>query len=300
MFSIYNIYNIFFKLITIWLLIDCINGFLLSNNIGVPISQLYKIGILCILFIGLIKIRQGIPHIYMIISYSTILILHISCNIIMPELGLTLNHLMKFINTILIYIFVKEYVKANPQDAYNKINNILIINTFILVTNILLGLFGFGYSAYIEGLGYRGFFYAGNELSGLMTLLFPYILYKTGETYSYKSPKYIFSVILFLITAALLGTKTSLLMILLTIIILPNLSIKLSKLYKLILPLCFVLTTISVGVYFLLNYLGLMERWIYFTRKEVLKLYYFLEGQIFGQKKKILYSTLVYGKNFLD
>lgn len=265
--SVYDIYNILFYIMNFWLLIDCINGFFLANHIGIPLSQIYKIIILGILFIGLAKLKGGISYICIILLYLAVLITHLAINIIKPTIGITLNHIMKFLTTILIYTFIVEYVKVNPYNTYPLIKKILTINTIILVINILLGLLGFGYSAYVEGLGYRGFFYAGNELSGLMTILFPYMLYQTGERYSYKSLKYISSAILFLITAALLGTKTSLLMILLAIIVLPNLSIKLSKLHKLILPLSFVLIIISISIYYLLDYLGLMERWVYFYDK---------------------------------
>jgi len=295
MFTLEKIQNLSLNLFCIWLFVDCINGFLLTNSIGIPISQLYKIIILGLLSITLLKQDKGLYHIYIILGYIIILILHLSINSVNPQLGKTLNHIMRFLMTIMIYFSIKNYAINNSLKTYIHINKVFTINSYVLVINILLGLVGIGYSSYAEGLGYKGFFYAGNEISGLMIIIFPFILYKMGECYSYRSHKYIGTAIIFLTTAALLGTKTSILHILITIVVLPNLDFKHKNITKIILGVSIGLFILLGGFYILLDNLGLIERWIYFYEKGGVENLIFSGRTEFWneEKKTILNSNLV-------
>lgn len=295
MFTLEKIQNLLFNLFCIWLLIDCINGYLLTNSIGIPLSQLYKIIILVILSIALLKQNKGLYHIYIILGYIIVLILHLSINSINPQLDITLNHIMRLLMTIMIYFSLKDYAINNPSKTYIYLNKVFTINSYVLVINILLGLVGIGYTSYSEGLGYKGFFYAGNEISGLIATIFPFILYKTGENNSYKSIKYICTATIFLITAALLGTKTSILHILITIMILPNLNFKRKNATKIIFGISIGLFILLGGFYILLDNLGLIERWTYFYERGGIE-HLIFSGRIEfwnEEKKTILNSSLI-------
>lgn len=255
---------IFFNLVSIWLIIDAINGFCLTTGIDIPLSPIYKITIMLIVTLGLTFYKKGIVTILNIYIYIGILFLHLILNIRMPMIGETMNHLFRFILIILIYSYAKILIQKNSQYVYHRISKIFNINTCVLIINILVGLFGLGYSAYVEGLGYRGFFYAGNELSGLIIVLFPFLLYKVGEKYSYHNIRYLSTVFLCLITATLLGTKTGLLAVIISIIIIPNLTISRKKAFKIVPIILLGTMTIIYALYLALDSLGMVERWTYF------------------------------------
>ena len=217
-----------------------------------------------IVTLGLTFYKKGIVTILNIYIYIGILFLHLILNIRMPMIGETMNHLFRFILIILIYSYAKILIQKNSQYVYHRISKIFNINTCVLIINILVGLFGLGYSAYVEGLGYRGFFYAGNELSGLIIVLFPFLLYKVGEKYSYHNIRYLSTVFLCLITATLLGTKTGLLAVIISIIIIPNLTISRKKAFKIVPIILLGTMTIIYALYLALDSLGMVERWTYF------------------------------------
>ena len=214
---------IFFNLALIWLIIDAINGFFMASGINIPISPLFKIFIMFLLTLGLFKQRGGIELVWFIAIYVTYLIVHLLFNTASPQLGVTVNHLFRFIISILIYFFVVKYTQLYPSWSYQSIKKIFKISTIVVVVNVLIGLLGLGYSAYKQGDGFRGYFNAGNELSGVVMILFPFILYTLGLKYGIKTIKYICVTLLLLTTVALMGTKTALLVMLFTIPIIPQL-----------------------------------------------------------------------------
>lgn len=254
----------FFNLVSVWLIIDAINGFFLNNGMAVPLSPIYKIIVMAIVTIGLSYFKTGVITILNIYLYIGILFLHLVLNVRMPMIGETMNYLFRFILIILIYTYVKYLIKKNGPYVYHKISKIFNINLWVLIVNIFIGLLGLGYSSYVEGLGFRGFFYAGNELSGLIIILLPFFLYQTGEKYSYKNIHYIGATFLCLATAALLGTKTGLLAVIISLIVIPNLSISLKKLFKIIPVIGIFLCVICYILYHVLDSMGMIERWIYF------------------------------------
>lgn len=254
----------FFNLVSIWLIIDAINGFFLNNGIAIPLSPLYKIIVMIIVTIGLTSFRNGVITILNIYLYISIFFLHMVLNIRMPMIGETMNYLFRFILIILIYTYVKNLVQKNYEEIYHRISKIFNINLWVLIVNIFIGLLGLGYSAYVEGLGFRGFFYAGNELSGIIIVLLPFFLYQIGEKHSYHDLHYIGAAFLCLATATLLGTKTGLLAVIISLIVIPNLSISYKKLIKIIPIISIFLCFICYVLYSVLDSLGMVERWIYF------------------------------------
>ena len=287
---------IFFKLSIFWLIIDCFNGFFIANGINIPISQLYKLFISGLLIIGLLIIQKGIQLVSFIFLYINILILHLSINTLSPQLGTTINHLFRLILSVIIYFFIIKYTKQAPIWSYNSINKIFNVSTIVVVINILAGLWGFGYSAYYKGeTGLRGYFNAGNELSGVVMILFPYILYKTGLSYGLKSKRYIGTLLILLTTVALMGTKTALLVMLLTIPIIPQLFKKKTNVVKLALYFCITISILGIILYHVLDSFGLLNRWLWFYEKGGLERLIFSGRDEFWQEEKIEF----YNGNFL-
>jgi hypothetical protein len=79
---------------------------------------------------------------------------------------------------ILIFLFIKNntYLRANPE----VIQKVIYINTAVLLVNIFLSYFGIGFSNYTgaQNFGGTGFFYAGNEVAGLLLVMYAIVLFQ--------------------------------------------------------------------------------------------------------------------------
>lgn len=279
--------SLFFKLSLIWLTIDAINGFFMANGINIPISPLFKIFIMALLTIGLLKQNNGIKLVWLIAIYATYLVIHLTLNTVSPQLGTTINHLFRFIISVLIYFFVVKYTKQYPEWSYRSIKKIFKISTIVVVVNVLIGLLGLGYSAYGGNIGNKGFFYAGNELSGVVMILFPFMLYTLGMKYGTKNIKYIGITLLLLTTVALMGTKTALLVMLFTIPIIPQLYKKKINLAKISIILILSVSILVVILYYILDYYGMMDRWIWFYERGGVEEIIFSGRDKFWEKEKM-------------
>lgn len=279
--------SLFFKLALIWLIIDAINGFFMASNINIPISPLFKIFIIVILSLGLLKLKGGIKLVIFITLYVGYLLIHLSLNTSSPQLGTTVNHLFRFIISVLIYFFVVKYVKIAPYWSYQSIKKIMGVSTIVVVVNVLIGLLGLGYSAYTQGDGFRGYFNAGNELSGVVIILFPFTLFTLGFKYGVFNFKYICVALLLLTTVALMGTKTALLVMLFTIPIIPQLYKVKINIVKISATLIISILILVFLLYYILNYYGMMDRWLFFYDKGGVEQIIFSGRNNFWKEEKI-------------
>jgi len=138
---------------------------------------------------------------------------------------------------------------------------------------VILGLLGLNLRI-TEGTAtnYFGFFYAGNEISGVIILLCSYIIFRSyHEQWKYKWLLFF----LLIATAFMFGTKASIFGVLILCIFIPQITIfkKIKtvryKLHKLIL---FTLASLFV-LYFGWKYIvssGIWDRWVWFYRKNEL------------------------------
>ena len=137
-----NFCSLFFTLSLFWLIIDCFNGFCIANGINLPISQLFKLFLSLLLILGILKIRNGIILVGLIFFYIAFLSLHLLLNVSSPQIGTTINHLFRFIISVLIYFFINKYTKRYPTWSYKSIRRILDISSIVVILNIIAGLFG--------------------------------------------------------------------------------------------------------------------------------------------------------------
>ena len=259
----------------------------MASGINIPISPLFKIFIMFLLALGLLKQRGGIEFVWFIAIYVTYLIVHLTLNTVSPQLGTTVNHLFRFIISVLIYFFVVKYTQLYPSWSYHSINKIFKVSTIVVVVNVLIGLLGLGYSAYGGNIGNKGYFNAGNELSGVVMILFPFILYTFGLKYGTKNFKYISTTILLLITVALMGTKTALLVMLFTIPIIPQLYKKRTNFVKIGNILIISVSILSIILYHILDYYGMMDRWLWIYERGGIEQIIFSGRDKFWQEEKM-------------
>ena len=200
------------------LLVDSLNGFLIQNNIPIPVSLLYKN-----LFIGFVLIRvlrqqKEMTDIYLILLYVAVLVFSYGFHASGLALGPTLVHLIKFLTTIILYKYFKNLITEHGWPVFPYLSRIFVINGVVLMGSILLGPFGLGYRQYGESFSFRGFFYAGNELSGAFLIIAPFLLYLFLYTRKKITNYYYLLCILLMAVGVLIGTKTGLIAIFLSII----------------------------------------------------------------------------------
>lgn len=193
-------------LFTIWLVIDNITGFFINSGRSLPISQFFKLFILLLLVYRLSLYQKQFTILYCILVYISSYILHLI--FIDESIPISLLHLSKLLLSIIIYMYFTKYSKICDDSVFiKKANTILYVSFIIISVNIGIGIFGIGYHTYPdEKIGYKGFFFAGNEIGGLSVVIFPYILYRVYEKYNWS--KYILTSLACVSLSILLGTKT--------------------------------------------------------------------------------------------
>ena len=106
----------------------------------------------------------------------------------------------------IIYIYIQEIYIKKKGKIY--IERIIKVNIFVLCINLLLGLIGYGENTYDDGgFGIKGFFYDGNALGALIFCIFVYF-YLTRKKNKLLT-------IFFIIIGIIIGTKVSILGIML-------------------------------------------------------------------------------------
>lgn len=113
---------------------------------------------------------------------------------------------------IFIINFFDEY-KLKP----NKILKILLINLFTYSLIILIAnLTGTAFVTYESGFGNTGWFYSGNEISNILTILFPIVIILVDKYKSYFILLFLIPIVFVMI---IIGTKTSYVGLIFTLVI---------------------------------------------------------------------------------
>lgn len=208
------------KLIYLFLLIqpilDLITSVMTRFEIGfISIGVVFRgIFILCmiiyLLFFCNTKYKKvSIFYVFLLMIYFGLYF------IIKPEL---LNNFSFFINDF-IYLFKYMYFLIlfitlfnfyiQYELEYKKIIKIFIVNLLVFSVLIIVPyLTNTSFSSYAlnKGDGVVGWFYAANDISNILILLFPFILYKLDKKINFK---YILFSILVIFSCLLIGTKVA-------------------------------------------------------------------------------------------
>lgn len=116
---------------------------------------------------------------------------------------------------IVAYGLIESYKVAKFSDK--AIRYFYIITIVVFSANVSLGFFGVGFMSY-GTYGFKGFFYSGNSMSGIVAIISVYVL---NRTYKVNKRMYIASFLLLLYLAYLIGTKSGILSVLIAAFILP-------------------------------------------------------------------------------
>ena len=254
-------------------IVDTINGFFLNKGMESPIGIIFKAFILLVAF----KILCASPRFKGLLFFTVIYIPAFLLLVILntdSQIGPTINHLLKFVNVVIIY-YAAVVVFKSESIQEKDIQVIFYINSIVLLLNIYSGLLGVGYYAYGEGWGCKGFMYAHNEMSGMQAVLYGVSYYFIYNRYVTKKIILLVVNLFFLIAALLVTTKAGILLVLISLILVPFVHmkygifrsfLKMSKI-KLIVLLS-IICVISYCGYALLEYSGAIDRWTYFFDKD--------------------------------
>ncbi|WP_222116022.1 O-antigen ligase family protein [Algoriphagus algorifonticola] len=158
-----------------YLLVDCFNGLLMRIGIGISISQLYKIGLLA----GMLLFLLGRRPIAFLAAFGLILFFLIPLLFKSLLSGDTSTFVGNFGYNLKLILFPVSFLFFSNLElsrenlkAYWK--SFAWFNFILIAFNIFLGVLGVGYSQYDspegQGIGGRGFFFAGNEVAGIFLL----------------------------------------------------------------------------------------------------------------------------------
>ena len=203
--------------------VDMINGILLMNGINLPVSfgQFYKLVIiLCLLIRFLFTVRLLISTLiitFLLLIPSIYQILHD------PEgssVFLDLIKVTKYITPFICFLFFVNAFKHSRDKIYPLSLSLVKASYLILILNIFVKYIGLGYPAYKNGgMGSKGFFYAGNEISALLIILCSIIAFQLWNKELKK--RYFLFLVLNLLAGLTISSKTAILGILLVFFIIP-------------------------------------------------------------------------------
>ena len=208
-------------------IIDLINGFVIDEIGVLPISlgQIYRI--MFILFAGILIVKYSnkqekmffsIITYYFIISALVRFYLNNNIKLVFDDI-INLSKLLLIIMIIIsgkILIRKKEIKKRDLQ-------KIIEFNGYVvIVTLIICKIFNLGNYAYLDGVGFKGYFYSNNEVSIVLSLIF---IYKWEEIYKQIINKNrvkfsnFFILLLIISSAVIIGAKTVYLVFVITLIL---------------------------------------------------------------------------------
>lgn len=192
--------------------VDVITGAMLLSGRGIGISSLYK-GVL--VFLCIFRLMLGMSRggwIWTTLFGGTIIL---NLTNVYFESGIKGvlydgNILLKLITPIcLIGVFAHMRSRDYRRVRCWTYRIIQFYRVFFPLSLIIPKLLGVGYRTYSYGVGYKGFYYAGNDISIVMVVI---AIWNIRELMKHPKKKDIFLSILSLVALLLLGTKTAWLM----------------------------------------------------------------------------------------
>ncbi len=193
--------------------IDMINGYLLREvevSPAISLSQLYKIILLGFFFIRINTSEKVLVFlVFLLLLTPTFYQLFKSFNIQLVFIDTV--KIVKYLGSVLAFFYFRS-IFIYKGYLLKWIYKWMIFSFFILVLNIFLRLFGLGFPMYaydVVEIGSKGYFYAGNEVSGVLLILSSFLMY----WYQLFDKKMLFILvgILSVITGLYLASKTAIL-----------------------------------------------------------------------------------------
>jgi len=270
-----------FLLLAGTLFIDAVNGFFLTGlGIDAKLSAVYKLAL-----IGLILCQVGCLETKTLAWFLVLLLSFLLSAIYsLAKLQDVAGFFDEFVGAlkILIPAIVFSYIviltRRYPESVEIYGKYVLNFAFLVLISNLLLGLLGFGYSSYGSGnlddehaIGIKGFFYAGNEVSGVFIALYGFVLHQLWQN---KKWVYFLFAPIALLSGLMIATKAAMLAGVVLVFAIPivnerNRFLNITSLkLKLLVPLLVVFVVLAVVLVPIFESTGLLNRLIWFYEKK--------------------------------
>lgn len=301
------LFQLTFLMLGFSLLVDSVNGFFLSGmGFDPKLSASFK---LLLLSLVLFQIGAFSPK-ALAGCFSAILLLLIGPVFTLTDtydisaFFLDFTIVLKFLTGIIVFVYCTLLCQRWPHLVKQYGKWVCQTSFFILAFNLILGVFGFGFSSYGQttadgegGVGVKGFFYAGNEVSGLIILFFGVMLHLI-----WQKNKFIYLIFapFTLLAGVLVATKSAMLAAMLLVFIIPlfnerNRLLNFTWLkVKMILPVVLLGVVLALLLVPMLETTGLWDRFLWFYQKKGI-----IGLVMSGRDEFVLNATIVY-QQFAD
>ena len=189
-----------------------------------------------------------------------------------------LTSALKILTAMAVFIYCTCMANRWPVLLERYGRRALKAGFIVLATNLVLGLLGYGFSSYgnakqgeEKAIGIKGFFYAGNEVSGVFVVLFAVLLHLTWQR---NKMLYLIAAPMTMFFGLLVATKAAMLASALLVFVIPivnerNRIFNLTKLkLSMIAPLFVVGGVLAVVLVPIFESTGLLNRFIWFYNKK--------------------------------
>lgn len=257
--------NVIWVCFALWLLVDSLNGYAMTNNINVRPSQIFKFMVFVIVTARMIQF-ENFKKLFICLLPYLILVLLNSYDLHVNTFD-TFTLLMKPLSSFVFFLYFKYMAEKNVLYFEKKFWTVFILSFLFFIANIVLGLMGFGRHVYETGndttFGVKGYLYAQNEISGLIIYLYPAILYYIRNNYS-RIVYYLLIVLIIFISFSI-GTKTSLAIAILSgFVVTYYLGSKIEKITMVVGGVIVAIAGIVYLSYFMALEFDIVERFMYF------------------------------------
>ncbi len=272
-------------------LIDLVNGFFVYVlKSGFSPGVIIRSTILVIIIMFYIKKRKQLLLFIFLIS---LFLLEILLEGLFGKVSIMSE--VSFVSKIYYNMFLMYVIENNIHKISFKklIDSLVMANLIVTFSLIVTKVLGIGMQSYGESGGYKGLYMGLNDLTGVVIMTFPFLIYKFLN--NKNSCKYGILVIISAVNIILIGTKTSLVFLIVIIIfVLYELLFKEKKVFNIILVIFFVtIFMIIFKKYF----------WNSYSSSILARLYYHSEQQDYstfilsGRNKTLAKSMLYWSKN---
>lgn len=208
----------------IYLFIDAVNGLALRYY-SFSISQPYKLLFLLLIVLGLCRSRMEKTLYFLFWFLFLFFLLYIYTfdhNLDYNPNFLAENIIFysKLVVVPLAYIYFKQLSRKNYPGLERVFQSIIVANLLVIIISVVIGHFA-GFQMYRGGIGSRGFFYSGNEVSLTFVILSIWAIF-----WAWRKGKipYVVTGAVLLSLSVLLATKVAIAGILISLCIIPFLS----------------------------------------------------------------------------
>jgi hypothetical protein len=274
-------FQLTFLMIGCSLIVDSVNGFFLSGlGVDPKLSATYKLILLIIVLaqIGAYSAR----YLASLLALTLVLLVGpiISLVVTLDAGAFVLDFItmLKVITAFIIFVYCVLVCRYWPTLVQKYGGWCCKLSFLVLFSNLVLGVLGYGFSSYGRAdsessnqIGVKGFFYAGNEVSGLFILFFGAILHLIWQK---SKVGYLLFTPLVFIAGLLIATKSAMLSAMFLVFAIPlfnerNRLLNLTWLkVKMLMPIMLVGIILALVLVPVLEATGLWDRFLWFYQKK--------------------------------